>query len=40
MKAFITGVAGVILIGVVAAVALDMLGWSSAQTYTTSNVRL
>jgi hypothetical protein len=33
MKAFLSGVAAAILIAIVAAVALEMLGWSSADVY-------
>jgi len=39
VKAFIAGTLAAIVIAVVAAVALDSLGLSSANTYTTANVR-
>jgi type II secretory pathway pseudopilin PulG len=40
MKAFVSSLVAVVLIAVVAAVALESLGWSSAQIYSTSDVRL
>ena len=40
MKAFISGCLAAVAIAVVAAVALDRLGGSTAETYTSDNVRL
>jgi hypothetical protein len=40
MKAFLSGVAAVIVIAVVAAVLLDSLGMTSAGGFSTANVRL
>lgn len=40
MKAFIAGCVGIVLIGVVAAFALEQLGMSSEGVYSTPNVRL
>ncbi len=40
MKAFIASCLAAIVIGVVAAVALEMMGFSSADVYSASNVRL
>lgn len=40
MKAFIAGCAAAVVIAVIAAVALNMLGYNSAEIYSTANVRL
>lgn len=40
MKAFLLSCAVAVIIAVVAGVALDRLGYSSANVYSTSNVRL
>jgi hypothetical protein len=40
MKAFIAGCAAAIVLAVVAAVALNMLGYGAAEVYATGNVRL
>ena len=40
MRAFIAGCAGALLVAVVAAVVLNSLGFSSAEVYSTGNVRL
>lgn len=40
MKAFLSGVAAMIVIAVVAAVVLDSLGMSTAGSFSTANVRL
>ncbi len=40
MKAFVAGCLAAVAIAVVAAVVLDSLGHSSANSYSTSNVRL
>ena len=40
MKAFLAGCVGAVLIAVVAYYALDTLGTSSANVYSTDNVRL
>ena len=40
MKAFLTGCVAAVAIAVVAAVALDQLGGSSAEAYKSDNVRL
>lgn len=40
MKAFLLSVAVMALIGGIAAVGLDALGWSSSTVYATANVRL
>ena len=40
MKAFLAGCLAAVLIAVVAAVALDQLGGSSAETFSSDNVRL
>lgn len=40
MKAFVAGCAAAVVLAVVAAVILPQLGFSSAEVYSTSNVRL
>lgn len=40
MKAFIAGSLAAVVIAIVAAVALQYAGFSSAEVYSTSNVRL
>lgn len=40
MKAFIAGCAGAVVIAVVAAVVLNSLGFSSAEIFSSDNVRL
>ncbi|MFQ5773281.1 MAG: hypothetical protein ACE5GS_02075 [Kiloniellaceae bacterium] len=40
MKAFIAGTAAAIVIAIAAAVALNSLGLTTAETYSTANVRL
>ena len=40
MKAFIAGCAAAVVLAVVAAVVLNMLGYGSAEVYSSSNVRL
>jgi len=40
MKAFIAGCAAAVVLAVVAAVGLNMLGFGSAEVYSTANVRL
>jgi hypothetical protein len=40
MKAFIVGCLGALIIAVAAAFALNSLGYSSAEYYSTDNVRL
>lgn len=39
MKAFVTGVVAALVIAVVAAFALEALEWTSANVYSTDNVR-
>jgi len=40
MKAFLSGLAAIIVISVVAALVLDSLGMTSADSLSTANVRL
>lgn len=40
MKAFIAGCAAAVVLAVVAAVVLSMLGYGSAEVFSTANVRL
>lgn len=40
MKAFVAGCAAAVVLAIVAAVVLNQLGYSSAEVYSTSNVRL
>lgn len=40
MKAFLASCVAAVVLAIVSAVALDQLGMSSQQTYSTSNVRL
>ncbi len=40
MKAFIASCAAAVILAVVAAVVLNMLGYGSAEVYSTANVRL
>ena len=40
MKAFLAGCAAAVVLAVVAAIALNQLGFSAAEVYSTGNVRL